>query len=233
MTSSHPAAHALIALITPVYEALRDLETPLLLTVGKGDVRVRVEYFHDAVRAFTAGETRGDTTGRLSVEQLAYDLSAIRYLQQKPLAALHPKHVHASPGSALVTRSSKALVGGYARTATRDDKQRLADFYLRYGLLFAALFKPVTDRDARDRVEEIDAQVSALLQAKNGKDRAKALDKVRKTVETAQMDFSTAQLGLYEEGKDMVKALAADGLNLAGQFVASATARDTQRGRGR
>ncbi len=221
----------LISLLTPLYEDLREIETVLQLTVGRGDMRVRVEYFHDAVRALTSGSELYAKEGRLSVEQLAYDVAAIRYVQAKPLSAMDGKHVHSSPSTAVAHKKGKGLTP--QRAATRDDKQQISDLYLRYGLIFSALFKPVADRNTKDRIEEIDELVTQLAHAKDGKDKIKKLDKAIEKIEAAQMDFASAQLGLYEQGKDIVKQLAADGLNLAGQHVASASSKDNSRGRGR
>lgn len=231
MTQLTSQQKQLISLLTVPYEDLRTLETALMLTVGKGDMRVRVEYFHDAVRALTSGSHLHAKEGRLSIEQLAYDLAAIRYLQAKPLSAMDGKHMHHSPSTTVASRTSKALSA--ERTPTREDKQQLAEMYLRYGLLFAALFKPFADRNTRDRIEEMDELVAELATRHHTKDQIKKLDKQIAALEGAHMDFSTAQLGLYEEGKDVVKQLAADGLNLAGQFVANASAKDNSRGRGR
>jgi hypothetical protein len=231
MTALTSQQKQLITLMATPYEDIRELETTLMLTVGKGDMRVRIEYFHDAVRALTSGSHLHEKEGRLSIEQLAYDLAAIRYLQAKPLSGMDGKHMHQSPSTAVVTKKSKALSA--SRAPTREDKQALSELYLRYGLLFAALFKPFADRNTRDRIEELDELVAELAHEPHTKEQIKKLDKQIAAIEKAQLDFGTAQLGLYEEGKDVVKQLAADGLNLAGQFVANASAKDNTRGRGR
>jgi hypothetical protein len=48
------------------------------------------------------------------------------------------------------------------------------------------------------------------------------------------MQYASAQRGLFEDGKDIIKKLAAKGMNLAGRFVeeAMAAARGSDRGRG-
>lgn len=51
-------------------------------------------------------------------------------------------------------------------------------------------------------------------------------------LEKAHFKFLSNQLGIYEDGKKVVKQLASQGINLAGKFVAAAAAAATARGRG-
>jgi hypothetical protein len=50
----------------------------------------------------------------------------------------------------------------------------------------------------------------------------RGLAKEKKDLDAAHMNYRTGQLAIYEDTKDLVKQLAAQGLNLAGKFVDSA-----------
>jgi hypothetical protein len=54
----------------------------------------------------------------------------------------------------------------------------------------------------------------------------------KKRVEAAHLSYATGQLAVYEESRDLVKKMAANGLNLAGKFLEQAT-RNASMGRGR
>lgn len=64
---------------------------------------------------------------------------------------------------------------------------------------------------------------------KRHEDRLEA-DKQR--IEQAHLNYSTAQLAVYEQSKDTVKRLAAQGMNIAGKFVESALGQQAGRGAG-
>ena len=51
-------------------------------------------------------------------------------------------------------------------------------------------------------------------------------------LEQQHLTFLSSQLSIYEQSKDMVKKLAAQGLNLAGKFVAAAQTAAQERGKG-
>lgn len=57
-------------------------------------------------------------------------------------------------------------------------------------------------------------------------------DKAIEALDAAHFSFLTGQLAVYESSQDVVKKLASQGLNIAGKFVATAAAQETQRGRG-
>lgn len=58
------------------------------------------------------------------------------------------------------------------------------------------------------------------------------LQKEKKTLADAHLSYATGQLAVYEESRDTVKSMAAQGLNLAGKFLEQA-ARNAGMGRGR
>jgi len=274
---------AIVQLLTRIYIDIRDIEQEFGLMVGDNDFRPRIEYFHDAVRAFSAQDTaERKEGGRLTVEMLAYDVSCLRYLCSMPLSPFKPYGETMSPRTEMV-----AVKQGLAVKPKRPDrttKERLSDLYQHYAVLFAALLKPMADRDHKDRVADLNHDVTAIkdiihrLDAINhGKGSANQLaaaaqnleeeelhqlvatfiqqqkykqkedvkklmqflkthaagkDKIIAALDAAHMDYGLAQLAVYEESKGLLKKMAAQGMNLAGKFVADAMAK-TQREMGR
>jgi hypothetical protein len=216
---------SIASLLTRIYQDILAIESEFGLLAGEGDFRPRIEHFHDAIRAFTSGDT---DSKRLSVEWLAYDLTCLRYLTSHPLASFKP-HGHLSPSTALV--ATPQTVPG-PRRPDRDTKERLGELYQTYAVLFAGLLKPFADRDWRDRVEEINENIERLHKIKDSKARVAARDKEIKAIDQAHMDYVLAQLGIFEAAKDMVKKMAASGMNLVGKFVESSLA-DAKRDLGR
>jgi oligoribonuclease NrnB/cAMP/cGMP phosphodiesterase (DHH superfamily) len=58
----------------------------------------------------------------------------------------------------------------------------------------------------------------------------KNADKQIKTVEQAHFTFTTSQLAVYENAKDVVKKMAVNGLNIVGDFVQNAVNEATRGG---
>lgn len=261
----------IIDILTRLHGEIFPLEAEAGLLFGKGDLRPRIEYFHDAVRALVKEANGGGETGRLRIEMLAYDAEALRYIQGMPLAAIQPGGRRTSPQ----TLPSVQLGGtGSEKRGNRQLRERLGGLYQQYATLFVALFKPFADRDYRDRVEEANeavTQMNGLINALNGKlpeamlgDLLAQLDdpqlraavqalvarkkkteastllrqkdaQEEKTVtalESAHARYAMAQLAIFEQGKEIVKQLAASGMNLAGRFVENAMVQATrERGR--
>lgn len=274
----------LLEMLRSSYQEIYALEEVLNLRVSQKDSRVRIDYFFDAPRALTDDELPLNwRQRRLSVEWLAYDAVAIRYLEHHPSAALTPNDQHYSADNRLIVVD--AALPSKGKHATRDQKNALKKGYLHFGVLFVALFKPFADRDHRDKKEEMEEQLSALAHIENAveklalgeisidhvRDLVKRIDdqslkakldalladtryqdpqtmkaalttiryaldaedKDYKEMEDAHLEFLTAQLGLYEQGKDMVKKLAGQGLNVAGQHFEQAMSQSTDLGIGR
>lgn len=278
MKFSPSQQQSIVDLLTRLYFDICAIETPHNLLVGGGDFRPRIEYFHDAVRAFTA-----DNFAILTVERLAYDLKCLHYLQSMPLSAFTPHGGALSPRTDLVAKAPNSLAVKPGRP-DRATKEKLAEYYQHYAILFSALLKTAADADLRERTDasfqdagtlaalaqhfealaagkgslqaiantihhlEDDAlrqELRAFLeQGKHKKTpevkkllasiktKSKQKDKSARAVESAHMDYCVAQLGIYEEGKDAVKKMAAAGMNLVGQFVESAI-QETRREMGR
>ncbi len=266
---------AIIALLTRIYADLLSIEEQFGLIVGVGDMRPRIDYFHDAVRAFTAGDANHK---RLNVELLAYDLRCLRYIQQMPLAPFKHGGENLSPSQTIMTTTAN-ITPSTARP-DRETRARLVELYQNYAVMFAALLKPAADRDYQERTDSLNADaqdihqliqqfenkmdmnvIASLIQQletnelriilahfiqqqkhKNKddvkklishlKNQIKEKDKAIKSLDKEHMDFALAQLGIFEESKDMLKKLATQGMNLVGKFVENSIA-DTKRQMGR
>lgn len=93
-------------------------------------------------------------------------------------------------------------------------------------MIIAMLLRQLAERNRRVKSEEMIKQAEAHMAA---------VDQKIDNLEKAHLTFLTNQLGVYEDAKELVKRLAGQGLNLAGQFVEASAAREkTMRGgRGR
>jgi hypothetical protein len=66
---------AIVELMSGKYAQILTIETEWHIRLHEGDMRPRVEHFHDAVRALTSGSASiYEKNSRLSVEHLAYDI---------------------------------------------------------------------------------------------------------------------------------------------------------------
>lgn len=230
---------SLVKLLARLCDDIYAIEMKYHLFLSQSDLRPRIDYFHDAIRAFTAPHpTRADKE-RLSIERLAYDVHALRYLSEKPLANLSKESGSLSPQTGLV-KVSPSLVPSN-RKPDRDTKEQLGQAYQQYAMLFAALLKPAADRDYHDRTEAQNEMVEELHEemgmAKPAaiagiKKKIAACDKTIKTIDTAHHAYATGQLAVYEASKDLLKKMASSGMNIVGAFVESSV-RSTKAGRSR
>ncbi|MDE3016148.1 MAG: hypothetical protein KGI29_04410 [Pseudomonadota bacterium] len=169
MKPSPAEQDALVALLTRIYLDINVIEEEYALLIGDHDFRPRIEYFHDAIRAFTSEDKKArEAGGRLSIEQLAYDLSCLRYLQAMPLSSFAPGEA-LSPSVEMV-RVEPGLVPK-AKRPDRDTRRRLVDLYQHYAVLFAALLKPFADNDYKERTEALNdgvRELAALIRQMEG-----------------------------------------------------------------
>jgi hypothetical protein len=267
---------SLINILLRYWEEITEIEEKHALLVGKGDVRPRIEFFHDAIRAYTSGN--GNAHPRLTVEKLSYDLKLLRYVAATPMASLTQDEHGLSPSTGVVA-SGPGLVQS-ARKLDRDAKIRLKELYEQYGVLFASLLKITAENDQIDRSEQLNSEVEEInrlinaieknatmqqitLLIQNLSDEALKRDllllvpqlqgksagamhgliarlrsKTQKNdakiagMDKAMHEYSTSQLALYENARDMLKSMAGKGMNLVGAFVESAL-KGGQKGRGR
>jgi hypothetical protein len=233
MKLSPSEQESITQLLTRIYLDICALETEHGLLAGDGDLRPRIEYFHDAIRAHSSGDVaHREVGGRLCVEILAYDLACLRFLQSKPLAPFNPHAQALSPGTALTVSGTGAAIA--TTKSDRATKRRISELYQNYAMLYAALLKPIADRDYQERTDDINQDIDdlhALLhKEKNPKNIAEikrkiaSLDKNAKSVDAAHMDYAIHQLGIYESSKDTLKKMAAQGMNLVGKFVEASIA---------
>lgn len=272
---------AIIELMHGKYHQILTIEGAWGIRLTEGDMRPRIEHFHDAVRALTSGEADLYAKhSRLSVEHLAYDLSLLRQVQNKPVGTIN-RSTEKSTSDALVRMGEAGA--GPMRMPPSGVRMELASLYRSYTVFFAALFAEVADRNYQSRSDVIDETVGDLAvieevldqliagkitaaQAMQGlmhverddlrerlqamlarkglsareKQEARALlgtiekglDKEKKDLDTAHLNYRTGQLAVYEDTKDLVKQLAAQGLNLAGKFVENTMAKGQGQGRG-
>ena len=164
MKQDQKTQESIVALLTRIYMDIADIEQEFNLIVGEGDFRPRIEYFHDAIRAFTTGDTASrETGGRLAVELLAFDLSCLRYIQSVPLGAITPSGGALSPGAdVLRTGGMGTELAAAPKRADRATRERICELYQHYAVMFAALLKPFADSDYNDRVDELNQDVGDL-----------------------------------------------------------------------
>lgn len=272
---------SLIPIMNGQYERIAALESQAGIRFREGDMRPRIDYFHDAVRALTSGQADiYEKTGRLSVQQLAWDVARLREIPGNPLGRIHGGAALAA-GDALVTQEDAAARG--AAPSPRQLRAELGQLYKDYMVLFVALFAEVADINFRAQQEEVDAAIADIGQAESvikrlgkgeinpqqaqllldaieqetlreqlqsliasGQIRAQGpavmaqlkgaqqrIDGEFQITDKAHTAYVTSQLAIYEESKDLIKRLGAQGLNLAGKFVEAAMTQGTGRGKGR
>ena len=149
---STPEIQALISLMDSHFQQIRDIEVAHDIFGAEGDFRPRIEYYHDAVRALSSGE--GDPYSkydRLAPERIAYDVSILRQIQEKPL--------HAGRGTQHYSTSSElGSVGGSTaqKRPPREIRAELTKLYKDYTVMFVAILAEKMDDNVQIRSEEAD-----------------------------------------------------------------------------
>lgn len=171
MKLSEAEQEQLVSLLTRLYQELCEIEDQHELFVDEGDFRPRIDYFHDAIRAFFSKDhTARENGGRLNVERLAYDISCLRYLQEKPLASFKPAGRNFSPKTDLVEINQ--LPAAKSARPDRTTRERISELYQHYAVLFAAILKPLADKDFLQRTDELNNDIkeinSVMESLKNG-----------------------------------------------------------------
>lgn len=140
------------------YQQILPLESEWNIRFTEGDMRPRIEYFHDAVRALTSGTADIYAKhSRLSVENLAYDLSMLRQIPDRPVGTVN-RMTDKSTGSAMVKMGEAGASA--PRMPPQQTRSELASLYRDYTVFFAALFAEVADRNFQARVDAIDENVA-------------------------------------------------------------------------
>ncbi len=152
---------SIINLMNRIYTDILTIEEEFQLLIGDGDFRPRIDYFHDAVRTFTAleGKMPGNDS-RLNVQLLSYDLSCLRYIQDMPLSSFRPHASIQSPATDIMTAGP-----GVATQPKRPDRgvrARICELYQHYAVLFSALLKPFADHDYHERIDELNEDIKDI-----------------------------------------------------------------------
>jgi hypothetical protein len=151
---------AIIELMSAKYAQLLPIETQWGIRLHEGDMRPRIEHFHDAVRALTSGSANmHEKNSRLSVEHLAYDLGQLRAIGDRPLGYIN-RATEKSVSSELV-RAGEAGASP-SRMPPAAVRHEIVALYRDYTVFFAALFAQIADRNYQSRSEAIDGSVSDL-----------------------------------------------------------------------
>ena len=151
-SSSHDA---LLSLLHRAYEPILSTEEQMGIVVSASDFRARIEWFHDAVRAFSSNAVPLHAVGtRLSVEQLARDAQSLKAIQSHPM---HPGLTTRRP-----TMQQLVPTGEGAPMHPSEAKQILMDAYKTYGVLFVALLAERADRNYQSRTDMKNAQVEEI-----------------------------------------------------------------------
>lgn len=153
---------ALVNILLRYWEEISAIEQEFALIVGKGDMRPRIDYFHDAIRAFTTQHKSKAQQARLAIEPLAYDVRCLRYIATMPLASItHDAHNLSPHTLPAVIAPGLVEVG---KRLGRDTKERLCELYGQYGVLFASLLKATAESDAAGRTEQLNQDVEEINQ---------------------------------------------------------------------
>lgn len=156
---------ALLAIVARIYTDLVAIEEEFKLLVGGGDFRPRIEYFHDAMRAYTSEDPKHrETGGRLNVELLAYDLACLRYIQSMPLSSFTPHAQAGSPTTDVISMGDGQALASRQHRPDRNTRERIAELYQNYAVLFSALLKPFADNDYHDRIDDLQHENGEMKQ---------------------------------------------------------------------
>ena len=151
---------AIIELMHGKYQLILPVEAEWGIRLHEGDLRPRIEHFHDAVRAYTSGSADiYAKKNRLSVEHLAYDLGQLRAIADRPLGFIN-RSTEKSAGTEVI--KAGGINPGFHQSPPQSVRQEIISNYRDYTVFFAALFAQTADRNYQARNEEIDASVADL-----------------------------------------------------------------------
>lgn len=158
MAVSSAEQGAIIELMHGKYQQLAAIEGEWGIRLNEGDMRPRIEHFHDAVRALTSGsDDIYARNSRLSVENLAYDLSLLRGIPDRPVGYIN-RTTEKSFSTALVKQGEAGA--GIPKMPPQGVRTEIAQLYRDYTVFFAALFAEVADKNFKTRVDAVDASVA-------------------------------------------------------------------------
>lgn len=200
MAVSQQEQEAILNLMHGKYEHILVLEAEWGIRFTEGDMRPRIEHFHDAVRAFTSGADIYGKHTRLSIEHLAYDLAMLRQIQERPVGNIN-RATEKSIGNALM----KFMQGAPppSKLPPQGIRSELSQHYRDYTVFFAAIFAPVADRNFKSRSEQGDQQIADVG----------LVEHILEQLASGQMDVGTAQAELnhveMDDLRERIQALLA------------------------
>lgn len=208
MNNQSKDQQAIIGLLTEIYLELAGVEQRFKLIAGKGDMRPRIDYFHDAIRAFTDG---GQYHPRLSVENLSYDMRCLRYIEKMPLSSFRADEDNSSPTQEVMNMEGNLI--STIDNADRPTRARISELYQHYAIMFSALLKPTADRDFKERTSILNneaSDVSQIIGEFEGKADVKNITKLAQKVEQKELRIIVAtfiQQKKHKNSEDVKKLL--------------------------
>lgn len=148
--------------MTQLYERIYETESQIGLWAGEHDHRPRIERFHDAVRAYTSGVSPYDAGSRLSIEQLAWDISMLRSIQANPLTPMPKSKRQSASQEVAIRRKNSVSEHENPRANARALRGQLAEHYRNYAVMFTALLAETADMNHASRMEEKDMLVEEM-----------------------------------------------------------------------
>jgi len=135
--------------------------------VSDSDLRPRIEHFHDAVRVLMQNpEAMHLPHGRLSVEQLAFDVKALRMIMEKPLVRIDgmPYRKMRSASKDVMDVAGALAVANPPEGMNNAIRSQLGQLYKTYTVMFVALFAESANRNFKTRQEEHNSAVEDLAE---------------------------------------------------------------------
>ncbi len=165
MCATQSEQTALIGILNSHYDEIYAIEKQWGIRFKEGDMRPRIDYFHDAVRALTSGEAdMYAKNSRLSVEYLAYDITQLRMIQGNPIGKIYKAK---EPSSSTDIITAEDMLASRNRGPDKAVRRELAQLYKDYTVIFAALFSDIADGNFKARCEEVDAAVEDIALVEN------------------------------------------------------------------
>lgn len=198
MTINNRSHHAMLDLLNQSYQQIVAREQFLNIVVNGQDFRPRIEWFHDAVRAFTSGTVpESAARTRLSIESLALDMERLRAIVPNPL---HPKVTMRKQSAT----QAVVLSGDLHDTSEATLRRELAEFYQNYTVFFVALLAETADRNFQARTDEANQQVESLADVEYALRQAQGAVSLDATLRDHGIDAAT-QAAVKQTLKDKKK----------------------------
>lgn len=163
MKANKSEQKALLSLLNRIYREIRTVEEEWDIHIDQHDFRPRIEYFHDAVRAFfEAGGKGTEGKGRLSVEMLAYDIGMLRYIQHEPVPKIIGKIGKLSAQTDMTPPLPRVRGDKSGLRPDSSVKHKLVELYTNYAVMFSALLAEASDRNFKSRMESCNEEIEDL-----------------------------------------------------------------------